>query len=379
MPNFMNPAVVSGGSGPYAQQAEAERQMQLAQALMQQQIAPGPSKVGYLTAIMQPFIANRMARQGEQKLDASLQRQGEMRQQGKMAEREQERRWKQEEAQSLRQQREAVAEQAQLQGRDKVLFIETGKMPTAQNQSMLDQWIAKQPPEVQARVMGVQAGLVPRAENRAPAAPSAAQEKLQMLRQLGATDEQIRQAMLGGGGSASVPSGYRQNPDGTLAAIPGGPADPKTKGGAGGGLASEAASKVALYENALRDAEAYNQATVNPDGSFNDIAARLPENVRLRESALRAKLRGESGASISPDEAAAENDRYGPRIFSSDATNAAAANRLIEDLRHQVETVRSGGASNGQPPSGGPVAGTVEGGYRFKGGNPADKANWEPI
>lgn len=116
-------------------------------------------------------------------------------------------------------------------------------------------------------------------------------------------------------------------------------------------MGAEAAAKVALYENAMRDAEAYKKAVINPDGSFNDIAAQLPANVRLRESALRAKLRAESGASISPEEARAENDRYGPKIFSSDETNAAAANRLIEDLQHQATTIRGAapGAPQGRP------------------------------
>lgn len=136
----------------------------------------------------------------------------------------------------------------------------------------------------------------------------------------------------------------------------GAPTEPKA-------LGAEAAAKVALYENALRDAQAYQQAVTNPDGSFNDIAANMPANVRLRESALRAKLRAESGASISPEEAKAENERYGPKLFSSDATNVEAVKRLIEDLQHQSATIRGGAmdqAAQGQPPASAPPSGAQQ-------------------
>lgn len=184
-------------------------------------------------------------------------------------------------------------------------------------------------------------GLGPKA---GPAAPEF-QRKIDALIATGMSPAEATRLVIGGG--TNIPSGYEPNPEGGVRPIKGGPADPATKGAAGGGLAAEASSKVALYENAMRDAEAYHKAVVNPDGSFNDIAANMPENVRLRESALRAKLRAESGASISPEEARAENDRYGAKLFSSDATNAAAAGRLIDDLRHQVTTVRSGGRDAG--------------------------------
>ena len=211
--------------------------------------------------------------------------------------------------------------------------------------------------------------------------PSESDRKIAQLRALGATDDQIRSMLLGNQGGAA-PSGYRATATGALEPIPGGPADPATKNAAGGGLGAEGAAKVSLYENAMRDAQAYQKAVTNPDGSFNDIAANMPANVRLRESALRAKLRAESGASISPEEARAENDRYGPKLFSSDATNAAAAARLIEDLQHQSATIRGGGQAGAAPQGaqqGGPLPGTIQDGYRFKGGNPADPNSWEPV
>ena len=193
-----------------------------------------------------------------------------------------------------------------------------------------------------------------------PAAPEF-QRKIEALVAAGMPVADATKAVVlgAGGGGGSVPSGYRATQDGRLEAIPGGPADPAIKGAAGGGLGAEGAAKVSLYENAMRDALAYQKAVVNPDGSFNDVAANMPENVRLRESALRAKLRAESGASISPEEARAENDRYGPKLFSSDQTNAAAAKRLIEDLQHQSATIRGGGQA-GAPPQGAPPSGAQQ-------------------
>jgi len=58
---------------------------------------------------------------------------------------------------------------------------------------------------------------------------------------------------------------------------------------------------------------------------------------------------------------------------------AAQRNRALASLkkvRADIEADRLGGASAPAPAQGGPEVGTVDNGYTFKGGNPADPANW---
>jgi hypothetical protein len=100
-------------------------------------------------------------------------------------------------------------------------------------------------------------------------------------------------------------------------------------------VSAETANKVSLYDNALRAAREWNSLVVNTDGSFNDILARTPQARALLEQALRAKLRAESGASISAEEISGETGRYMGGLFSSDETAAQQANALIADLENQ--------------------------------------------
>jgi hypothetical protein len=100
-------------------------------------------------------------------------------------------------------------------------------------------------------------------------------------------------------------------------------------------VGAEAANKVSLYDNALRAARQWQSLVVNPDGSFNDIASRTPQAQALLNQALRAKLRAESGASISPEEIEGETARYRGGLLSSDSTAVQQANALIQDLINQ--------------------------------------------
>jgi hypothetical protein len=82
------------------------------------------------------------------------------------------------------------------------------------------------------------------------------------------------------------------------------------------------------------------------------------------------------------------------KASGTDATNAKERNRVVRDVEKEMlgaseaeiaaeverRMARRGGGSKPAPtPAGKPAPGTVEGGYRFKGGNPADKKNWEKV
>ncbi len=98
---------------------------------------------------------------------------------------------------------------------------------------------------------------------------------------------------------------------------------------------AETANKVSLYDNALRAANEWRSLVVNSDGTFNDVAARMPQAKALLTQALRAKLRAESGASISAEEISGETDRYMGGLFSSDSTAVQKATALVDDLTNQ--------------------------------------------
>ena len=142
----------------------------------------------------------------------------------------------------------------------------------------------------------------------------------------------------GSRGSVQEVSGYAPKPAATKAA-----AGPKP-------LGAEAANKVGLYDNALRAAKKWKDMVVNADGSFNDIAARLPSAKSLLAEAIRAKLRAESGASISPAELEGEVDRYMGGWLSSDKTNSTMAQTLVDDLATQRDVLMTG-QSGGAAPS----------------------------
>lgn len=94
---------------------------------------------------------------------------------------------------------------------------------------------------------------------------------------------------------------------------------------------------------------------------------------------LNAVLRKESGAVISDEEFANGAKQYFPQPGDSPETIAQkSANRKTAISGMQREAGHSYKPASA-PSSGGPKAGSVEDGYRFKGGDPADPSNWEEV
>jgi len=104
-------------------------------------------------------------------------------------------------------------------------------------------------------------------------------------------------------------------------------------------------------------------------------------NRQKQEDWVRAKLRKESGAVIGNEEMAREIRMYFPMAGDSQEVLDAKAQAKLQ-AEQQMRTT-AGHVKSVVVPKGGnktmPQVGEVRGNHRFKGGNPADKLNWEPV
>lgn len=371
MPNFLNPMTVQPATGPYAQQAESERLMGLSQALMQQQMQAGPSGWANIAqAILTPYVSSRLAKRGERGMEESLQKQAQMAAEAKRAAREEKRQYEQWTKEQLKAEREKAADEYGLQGAARLAFTQSGTVPPEllkgkeykmEGGFRFDPTTGEAQPipgyaETQARIQ---------AAGRAPQQPSALQEKIALARQFGATDEQIQQMVVGGGAGSNAPSGYRMTPDGNLAPIPGGPADPATKGSP---IGQEAQNKLALIDNAIANAREYQRRVVGQGGTFNDIDSRLGDTPELLKSAIQDSLYVKSGASAPVEEVRKWEEIYGPSTVMGipterDSTSASKVNRLLADLERQRAGIlgqNNGGQAAAAPGQPAPAAPQVQ-------------------
>lgn len=193
-------------------------------------------------------------------------------------------------------------------------------------------WQAEQQAAREAKREDLEARL---ADNRTSRADAAA-----LRRELAANAIDARKEIAGAIGSMGrekAPQGYRFQPDGSLAAIPGGPADPKTKTGADGmPKLTEAQGRANLYQSRATEADKimsglegqYSPLAINAKqgagkvwgiGGPLEAAANvaLPQNAQKVEQSQRdfvnAVLRQESGAVISEGEFANAQKQYFPQ------------------------------------------------------------------
>lgn len=202
------------------------------------------------------------------------------------------------------------------------------------------------------------------------------EEAAALRRELAGMNIQARKDMaaaVGAMGREKAPQGYRFNPDGSLSAITGGPADPKAKTGADGmPKLTESQGKANLYQSRATEADKiigdlegkYSPLAINAKqgvgktwvvGGALESAANvvLPKDAQKAEQAQRnfvnAILRQESGAVIADSEFANAQKQYFPQPGDSkEVIDQKKANRAtaIAGLRVMAgPAARSSGTS----------------------------------
>lgn len=227
------------------------------------------------------------------------------------------------------------------------------------------------------------------------------------------------EAAEGAGAGGKAPQGYRWKADGGLEPIPGGPADPAVKGSntRTGPMSAtlqkeliEADDTVQAAAGVVRALEAaLKQNDAAYSGYFAKERARLRSNLPGDSEAADATINidnlmtGQGLESLKSIFGAAptEGERkilmdMQASVDKTPAQRRAIMERAIEAAKrraiysnNKAQAIRSGSyltegivapPAGGQPASAaGPKPGDVDGGYRFKGGNPSDPKNWEKV
>lgn len=216
-----------------------------------------------------------------------------------------------------------------------------------------------------------------------------------------------------GGALPKPPAGYRWTPDGNLAPIAGGPADPARKGAGGTVITNPDGSTTVIPAGKANTQELNNagfyQRMVQADKDLSSLEKQGydPTNIRDKLTAggtlnalssdngqkyhqaamnwVRANLRKESGAAIGAAEAEQEFRNYFPQIGDSDAVIAQKAQmrQVVEEAMRTASGPAIGRPAQSQPQqattSSAPIPGEVQDGYRYKGGDPSSPASWEKV
>lgn len=234
-----------------------------------------------------------------------------------------------------------------------------------------------------------------------------AREALGMKERMGQNSLMARERALTarGGAREKAPAGYRMLPNGNMEAIPGGPADTKAEGMFNQDLSTlrqgessldrlgGAASALMKHEG-LKGITGLRGAIPNmPGSSAADAAAKLQTLKAqigfsvLQEMRNASKTGGALGAvterelgflqnALDALDQAQSMEQFTESLGAIKNWSEEGKGRLQEafNVKHRKRV----GTESPQAASG-PRVGTVEDGYRFKGGNPADQNSWEKV
>lgn len=207
--------------------------------------------------------------------------------------------------------------------------------------------------------------------------------------------------------AASQAVTYQQDAEGNFVALPtrvqpgsivrgspvvAGPGMSPLKGAQKDGKLTESEAKATLYLGQMQSAtDTLNKLTT--DNKTADpwqvaLTGNIGGNILAPESAQQigqaqnqwseAYLRQKTGAAATKQEIDLNNRTFFPQVGDSDAVIKQKAAMRAQAERDMTIPAGRGAAKINQSLSA-PAIGTVKDGYRFKGGNPAEPANWERI
>lgn len=197
------------------------------------------------------------------------------------------------------------------------------------------------------------------------------------------------------GGANKPPAGYRYKADGSMEFIPGGPADPSKpvptramrptndQSNAAGFFDRMSASNKIISGLEKQGTDYWQNFARNYAPAGTAAYLMTPEFQQYDQAQrdfINAQLRKESGAAISESEFENARRQYFPQPGDSDAViKQKAQNREIAiKAMHRAGAVALEPQRTTQPVQEGELQpGTIEDGYVFLGGDPADQNNWQ--